>query len=44
MNNSKKDPQFKVLMIGDSGVGKTCLIMSAVGMEFNLNMPTTISG
>lgn len=38
----RKDPTYKVLLIGDSGVGKTSLIMAALNMEFNVNIPSTI--
>lgn len=38
----KKEPSYKVLLIGDSGVGKTSLIMAALNMEFNVSIPSTI--
>jgi GTPase SAR1 family protein len=42
MQVKKKELTHKVLLIGDSSVGKTSLIMAALGIEFNVNIPTTI--
>lgn len=33
---------FKVIVIGDSGVGKTCLMNNYIGKTFNCNDPSTI--
>jgi GTPase SAR1 family protein len=38
----KKGLIYKVSLIGDSGVGKTSLIMAALGIEFNGSIPPTI--
>jgi GTPase SAR1 family protein len=42
MQIKKKGLIYKVLLIGDSGVGKTSLIMAALEMEFNVKIPSTI--
>jgi GTPase SAR1 family protein len=36
MEGKKKQscPLYKVLLIGDGGVGKTSIIMASIGMEF----------
>ncbi|VDM05260.1 unnamed protein product [Schistocephalus solidus] len=36
------DARFKVVLLGDSGVGKTSLIRSAMGEDFNPSMISTI--
>lgn len=34
--------EFKIIIVGDSGVGKTCLIDTFCGRTFNLNSSSTI--
>ncbi|VDN13049.1 unnamed protein product [Dibothriocephalus latus] len=36
------DARFKVILLGESGVGKTSLIRSAMGQDFNPSMISTI--
>jgi hypothetical protein len=36
------DHTFKVLLVGDSGVGKTSIVMRAVGGPFNESLPATV--
>jgi GTPase SAR1 family protein len=33
-NSYKQIPQFKVIMVGDSGVGKTCIVIRAAKNKF----------
>ncbi|VDN16566.1 unnamed protein product [Dibothriocephalus latus] len=36
------DARFKIVLLGESGVGKTSLIRSAMGQDFNPSMISTI--
>eukprot|EP00882_Tetradesmus_deserticola_P008110 GHRQ01008544.1.p1 GENE.GHRQ01008544.1~~GHRQ01008544.1.p1 ORF type:complete len:322 (+),score=172.48 GHRQ01008544.1:488-1453(+) len=38
----KPDYTFKVLLVGDSGVGKTCLVMRFVSDSFEDHLPATV--
>ena len=42
MDNHKYDHLFKLLIIGDSGVGKTCLLSRFTEDSFTANNLTTI--
>ena len=42
MQSSDHDLSIKLLIIGDSGVGKTCLLMRYCESVFNSNHLTTI--
>jgi GTPase SAR1 family protein len=39
---SQYDLSFKLIVIGDSGVGKSCLTMKAIKNQFESNYPTTV--
>ena len=41
MNSVKKPPCCKVVLLGDSGVGKTCIISRYISGAFDQNSPTT---
>lgn len=38
----KPDYTFKVLLVGDSGVGKTCLVMRFIADKFEDHLPATV--
>lgn len=41
MDNNENDYLFKILILGDSSVGKTCLLLKYVDDKFSTNhMPT----
>ena len=40
---NEKD-EIKIILVGDSGVGKTNLINTSIGLEFNQNDNATASG
>ena len=42
MANYKYDHLFKLLIIGESGVGKTCLLLRFIDDSFTANHLTTI--
>ena len=42
INNEYKQ-DIKTILLGSSGVGKTCLINSLIGVEFNEHTVSTIS-
>lgn len=42
IKKKQSGPLFKVLLIGDGGVGKTSIIMATLGMEFTTSMDPTI--
>ena len=42
MNDSEKD-ELKCILLGESGVGKTCLIIALIGLGFNPNEISSIS-
>ena len=42
-NKDAKNNAIKVILVGDSGTGKTNLITVAAGFEFNSNSLTTTS-
>ena len=42
MNDSEKD-ELKCILLGESGVGKTCLINALIGLGFNPNEISSIS-
>ena len=44
MSDNEEPEEIKVILIGDSGVGKTNLINTTVGLEFEENKQSTISG
>ena len=44
-NNQKKTPpdkRYKIILVGNSGVGKTCLILKSVNNNFPFNNPSTL--
>lgn len=41
-DGARFDARFKVVLLGDSGVGKTSLIRAAIGESFNPTMISTI--
>ena len=41
MTSQKKPPSCKVVLVGDSGVGKTCIISRYISGAFNQNSPST---
>lgn len=41
-NGDQVDATYKVLLMGDAGVGKTCLIRALTGKPFSHNMVTTV--
>ena len=41
MSSQKKPPSCKVVLVGDSGVGKTCIISRYISGAFNQNSPST---
>ena len=43
MNDEAYDHLVKILMIGDSGVGKTCILQRIIKGEFLVNHLTTIA-
>jgi GTPase SAR1 family protein len=42
--NENEEEEIKVILIGDSGVGKTNLINTSVGLKFNQAENPTVSG
>ena len=44
LNENKKEFNltFKIIVVGDSGVGKTCLVLSAIKHKFNSDYTSTI--
>ena len=40
-SSQKKPPSCKVVLVGDSGVGKTCIISRYISGNFNQNSPST---
>ena len=43
MENVIEENEIKVILLGESGMGKTSLINAAIGMDFDENMISTIS-
>ena len=43
MSQNKDDEEIKIVLIGDSGVGKTNLINTSVGLEFNIQENSTVN-
>ena len=43
MSKSNEEEEIKVILIGDSNVGKTSLINISIGLDFNSNEQVTIS-
>ena len=43
MNDDAYDHLVKILMIGDSGVGKTCILQRIIRGDFSVNHLTTIA-
>ena len=44
-NNQKKTPpdkKYKIILVGNSGVGKTCLILKSINKNFPYNNPSTL--
>ena len=44
-NNQKKTPpdkKYKIILVGNSGVGKTCLILKSIYKNFPFNNPSTL--
>ena len=44
-NNQKKSPpdkKYKIILVGNSGVGKTCLILKSINKNFPYNNPSTL--
>ena len=43
-NKEKKNDEIKLIVVGDSGVGKTNLINSSINIAFNPNSNSTVTG
>jgi small GTP-binding protein len=43
MSQNKDDEEIKIVLIGDSGVGKTNLINTSVGLGFNIQENSTVN-
>ena len=43
MSQNKDDEEIKIVLIGDSGVGKTNLINTSVGLDFNIQENSTVN-
>ena len=43
MNEKKKIYFINIIFLGESGVGKSSIINRLLGLEFNMNIPTTVS-
>ena len=43
MSQNKEDEEIKIVLIGDSGVGKTNLINTSVGLGFNIQENSTVN-
>ena len=41
MSNSKQDTEHKIVLLGDSGVGKTCIISRFISGQFDINVNST---
>ena len=41
MSNSKQDTGHKIVLLGDSGVGKTCIISRFISGQFDINVNST---
>ena len=42
MDAKENEKEIKVILLGDSGVGKTCIINRYINDEFNTNSKTTL--
>jgi GTPase SAR1 family protein len=42
MDAKENEKEIKVILLGDSGVGKTCIINRYINDEFNPNSKTTL--
>ena len=43
MNEKKKIYFINIIFLGESGVGKSSIINRLLGLEFNMNIPSTVS-
>ena len=43
MSQNKDDEEIKIVLIGESGVGKTNLINTSVGLDFNIQENSTVN-
>ena len=42
MDGNENEKEIKVILLGDSGIGKTCIINRYINDEYNPNSKTTL--